>query len=734
MAYSNQVVVSDGSLTTILLSIDFFDKTEISVYLDDALTTDYIWATSNSIQFVAPSTPVPNGVSVRVQRTTDISKMRHVFAEGAVFKNSTLDEDYEQILHIAQESIEGGHISGFFQNLDAHGNRIINLGDAVDPNDAVPLHQVEDLIDSSPEFQRTVRAPSTDPVIPALPSVAARASKVMGFDASGNPIAVLPASGSGTELAIDLADAVTVGKGAAMVGYLGMTVKAALDGAAKISDLANSVNPVLGATMVGYESGQSVRQKLDQMSEARVDLVSEYGLIYGDAGNAAKIQNALNTAPIASTLVFPSDWVITTTVPIVVSRLMNLDLGRCTIRGDFGGGDTSSDVLRVAVTDAGPSVGDARMMIIRGGRVFNNGGGNCAININPAGAVGLLPQFGLILTEGAWGGQNRAVRIGAVNIAGDTNFCTIMGNDLSCISSGAAAAIDIDGCADGHRVLNNLIHGFGTSVRVNVVAGAYQTHIANNGLVSRDGALLVANGARIMFLYNQCEQPLAGNVLVPKATLLIQGLSYISHGCIIYGNNFGGGGNVDYNIALYNAQGCIVDGNYFFPAAVKDIILGDGGGGLSAKYNTIGGGNWARGARSVLNAPCDSSRRLSIELQSNTHGNRGVWRSDMAYSNSWVSAGFEFMLDGYNVLHLEGAIDSGVATGGTIMATFPTGYAPKSICYLPVVNELGALGVISANSAGTLTVTTIPASPNQRVELGHCSYNVVFPAVYDPGA
>src|SRR5882762_4378340 len=133
MAFSNQVVVSDGTLQTIILSIAFFDKTEIAVYRNGVLltvTTDYIWATSNSIQF-----PVAQalGVEIRLKRTTDISEMRHIFSEGAQFTNQTLDEDNTQLLHIAQESREGLDIADLFSNVNMHGNKLTNLGHGVDP-------------------------------------------------------------------------------------------------------------------------------------------------------------------------------------------------------------------------------------------------------------------------------------------------------------------------------------------------------------------------------------------------------------------------------------------------------------------------------------------------------------------------------------------------------------------------------------------------------------------------
>lgn len=219
MAFSNQRAVSDGSLQTIILSIEFFDKSEIHVYVDDVekfVDIDFIWATSNSIQFPAS---LLNGATLIIRRVTDISEMRHIFTAGAQFTNQTLDEDYKQVLHIAQESVEGSYTTELFNDLDMHQYHVRNMGRAELDSDAVPLAQVKEIITASPDLQRAVRAPSYEGPIYELPPVAARAMKVMGFDAAGNPVGVLPATGSATELALDLATDTVLGKGADMVGY-----------------------------------------------------------------------------------------------------------------------------------------------------------------------------------------------------------------------------------------------------------------------------------------------------------------------------------------------------------------------------------------------------------------------------------------------------------------------------------------------------------------------------------
>jgi hypothetical protein len=139
MSYSTQRTVSDGTLQLLSLSINFFDKSEISVYLNNVPTTAYTWATANSIHM---NSAVPLGVELLVRRTTDLSEVRHVFSLGAQFKDSTLDDDFRQILHIAQEAVEGANVGDIYAPLNMHGNTISNVGPAAADGDAISLGQV----------------------------------------------------------------------------------------------------------------------------------------------------------------------------------------------------------------------------------------------------------------------------------------------------------------------------------------------------------------------------------------------------------------------------------------------------------------------------------------------------------------------------------------------------------------------------------------------------------------
>jgi len=143
--YSTQRAVSDGTLVLLPISIEYFDRSEITVYFDDLLVDEgfgwsWVGSTDKTLAF---SPAVLDGVEVKVVRTTDISLVRHVFVDGAAFLDETLDENYKQMLHIAQEARERASIADMFSDLNMHGYHIINVGTATEPHHAISLAQYQ---------------------------------------------------------------------------------------------------------------------------------------------------------------------------------------------------------------------------------------------------------------------------------------------------------------------------------------------------------------------------------------------------------------------------------------------------------------------------------------------------------------------------------------------------------------------------------------------------------------
>ena len=94
--------------------------------------------------------------------------------------------------------------------------------------DEFPADSVEDALDKltmilqqiSVEAGRTLRAPEITADFPELPAAADRALRLLGFDANGDPIGVLPTAGDATSLALDLASTASNSKGAGQIGWL----------------------------------------------------------------------------------------------------------------------------------------------------------------------------------------------------------------------------------------------------------------------------------------------------------------------------------------------------------------------------------------------------------------------------------------------------------------------------------------------------------------------------------
>lgn len=196
MAYSLQQVVSDGSLNRITVSIDYIDKANISVFVDDILLPDgtYTWVWDGGDVVITPN--VANASIVVVKRSTKFDLPYHDFSAGAVFKDSSIDENFRQMLFIAQEAAEGATATDFYQDLNFHGYRLTKVGNAVADDDAVPFAQYR--ADTLGAFQqRTLAETARNQAVAAqLASEAARDTSASAAASTAGSVAAASASAS----------------------------------------------------------------------------------------------------------------------------------------------------------------------------------------------------------------------------------------------------------------------------------------------------------------------------------------------------------------------------------------------------------------------------------------------------------------------------------------------------------------------------------------------------------
>lgn len=173
-------------------------------------TTD-IYVTLNGIgvptQLVSINQIVINpapalGSIIRVYRDTPAQQPAYIFSGGVPFLPRYVDENNRQLLHALQEGLLA------FDEVDQVSKEALELANKAVGDSAEALANTE----------RAIRTPLYEPPVPVLAPAAARAGKMLGFNDQGYPIATLPASGSGAELALDLASS-TPGKGADMIGH-----------------------------------------------------------------------------------------------------------------------------------------------------------------------------------------------------------------------------------------------------------------------------------------------------------------------------------------------------------------------------------------------------------------------------------------------------------------------------------------------------------------------------------
>lgn len=149
MQSSIQRVVSDGTLEFIDLAIEYIDKVNVKVSVDDVpigapgsgTPYTYEWITAVRIK-ITPVVPLAGIVTLR--RVTPTLKMYHVYDDGATFNDFTMDENFKQLLFIGQEAIDGGVATDFYSDINIHGYRIKASADGIEPTDLVTVRQYRD--------------------------------------------------------------------------------------------------------------------------------------------------------------------------------------------------------------------------------------------------------------------------------------------------------------------------------------------------------------------------------------------------------------------------------------------------------------------------------------------------------------------------------------------------------------------------------------------------------------
>ncbi|HDR2459443.1 TPA: exo-alpha-sialidase [Enterobacter ludwigii] len=146
-------------------------------------------------------TPPANGSVVMLERVVPTYRLTDYQDNGDLLAD-TVNKDFDRLWMAIQRSfiylglaLRRPLLGGPY---DAQGYRIANLDDPVNAQDAATKSYVDNV-----SLVRALRVPES--FVPVLPPSDQRANKLLAFNAEGNPIMVLPPSGSASDVLIELA-------------------------------------------------------------------------------------------------------------------------------------------------------------------------------------------------------------------------------------------------------------------------------------------------------------------------------------------------------------------------------------------------------------------------------------------------------------------------------------------------------------------------------------------------
>ena len=137
MATTSVQYTGDGSTVLYSFPFPYIEETDVKAAIDGVVTTAFTIENTNTVRF--DSAPAL-GADVSIFRRTDTEDLPYVFYPGSAIKAKDLNQDFSQILYVAQELQDstidnetGGEING---DVIFNGDVIINQ-EPVNDNDAV---------------------------------------------------------------------------------------------------------------------------------------------------------------------------------------------------------------------------------------------------------------------------------------------------------------------------------------------------------------------------------------------------------------------------------------------------------------------------------------------------------------------------------------------------------------------------------------------------------------------
>lgn len=184
-----------------------------------------------------------SGATLLIYRDPDATQLTSYLATGK-FPATSHERALDKLTMLIQkfgwwwDSLSLKKPNIFANYYDALNNRIRNLRDPSQAQDAATKNYADTLYEqaithSDNNLRKTLRVPEAS--VDMLPGISGRKKKILAFNDSGNPIAVLPESGSAADVLINLGSS-EEGQGAWLVAYVASESAASRSVASRLRD------------------------------------------------------------------------------------------------------------------------------------------------------------------------------------------------------------------------------------------------------------------------------------------------------------------------------------------------------------------------------------------------------------------------------------------------------------------------------------------------------------------